>query len=979
MNRQRFSTVVAGVAGILAIPALAQDRIGDTVEVGRGLHHRTWQRTVARTLPDGRAWSRVQTFTDLANGLHYVEANTGQLVESQEMFELFQDGVIARRGQTRVILAPNINSPAAVDVVSADGSRFTSVVLGLGLYDRATGASELIAELKDAVGELHPPNTVLYRDSFDGVAADLRYTYKRTGLEQDVILREGFEMPPNFNPATTVVEVWTEFTAAPAAERTPEVKAGMESERIRFGDMRIGSGRAFSIEAGADGPSVPVSVQWMQINGRTFLVEGVRHADIGADLARLRVRQAAVRKPAGAMQVHVGQPARPFPPAKMAKVKSAGQKIETASVAPPSRGLLIDYDLQNNIGSLRLAGSDTVHILGTVIVTNLVIEGGCVLKFSSNAVLEVASGGTIDLQTSPYLPILFTAKDDQTAGAVVGTDALTGYYANPALRLHNGTYLFKHLRFSHAREAVNLDSGSVTIRHGQFTFCQKAFGLPGTDGIAENNLFYSVSNVVYGQNFRFHGRHLTVDQCTSLTGDTQTNGTVTLTNSLLVHMTNWGVSPSITTNLVVRTSNSPFQAVGAGSHYLTAYRNLGTTNIPVDLLKDLRKMTTYPPQIIASAGTGVFSTNNLDLLPYAQRDTDALDLGAHYQPIDAVIAGLSMTNATLTASNGVVIATHNVDGFGLGLHGSAKFFSGGRPDRPNRLVRYNTVQEQATTNWATAGSEWRIITAWGPSPAASQISARFTHWATLASGGVENIFAASATDTGTHYFTDCEFYNADVSFYRPTLNVTNCLFSHAGLILADYEQINPNVRHTTFHGGIHGLARSYGGTWTFRDNLFDAVSNSQQTAVLTHNYNGYTTNSSRLTNAAPNDVVLVSVTNVAYQIGPLGRFYLPTNLASHSPLLDSGSAAASTLRFYHFTTVTNQTREGSSTVDLGYHSVATDGNGIPLDSDNDGVPDVFEDADGDGVADAGESDWQAYNSLFGIGTGPGLVTFTPLK
>ena len=77
--------------------------------------------------------------------------------------------------------------------------------------------------------------------------------------------------------------------------------------------------------------------------------------------------------------------------------------------------------------------------------------------------------------------------------------------------------------------------------------------------------------------------------------------------------------------------------------------------------------------------------------------------------------------------------------------------------------------------------------------------------------------------------------------------------------------------------------------------------------------------------------------------------------------------------------MTNQIREGTSLCDLGYHGVATDSNGVPGDVDLDGVPDVFEDADGNGVADAGESNWQVYNSLFGIGSGPGLVVFTPLK
>jgi hypothetical protein len=36
-------------------------------------------------------------------------------------------------------------------------------------------------------------------------------------------------------------------------------------------------------------------------------------------------------------------------------------------------------------------------------------------------------------------------------------------------------------------------------------------------------------------------------------------------------------------------------------------------------------------------------------------------------------------------------------------------------------------------------------------------------------------------------------------------------------------------------------------------------------------------------------------------------------------------------------------------VDIGYHYVATDTNGIPLDSNGDGIPDYIEDANGNGL------------------------------
>jgi len=46
-------------------------------------------------------------------------------------------------------------------------------------------------------------------------------------------------------------------------------------------------------------------------------------------------------------------------------------------------------------------------------------------------------------------------------------------------------------------------------------------------------------------------------------------------------------------------------------------------------------------------------------------------------------------------------------------------------------------------------------------------------------------------------------------------------------------------------------------------------------------------------------------------------------------------------------------------VDIGYHYVATDTNGNPLDTNGDGIPDYIEDANGDGVYDSGDLyNWQ---------------------
>jgi hypothetical protein len=66
-------------------------------------------------------------------------------------------------------------------------------------------------------------------------------------------------------------------------------------------------------------------------------------------------------------------------------------------------------------------------------------------------------------------------------------------------------------------------------------------------------------------------------------------------------------------------------------------------------------------------------------------------------------------------------------------------------------------------------------------------------------------------------------------------------------------------------------------------------------------------------------------------------------------------------------------------VDIGLHYVAVNSSGEPIDTDGDGLPDYFEDANGNGSADSGETDWQSYNSLNGLTGTPGLQVFTPLK
>jgi hypothetical protein len=72
-------------------------------------------------------------------------------------------------------------------------------------------------------------------------------------------------------------------------------------------------------------------------------------------------------------------------------------------------------------------------------------------------------------------------------------------------------------------------------------------------------------------------------------------------------------------------------------------------------------------------------------------------------------------------------------------------------------------------------------------------------------------------------------------------------------------------------------------------------------------------------------------------------------------------------------------KETNSVVDIGYHLVATDANGNPIDTDGDGIPDYLKDTNGNGVYDAGDLENWLIGRFNGLSGANNLSVFTPLK
>jgi hypothetical protein len=362
-------------------------------------------------------------------------------------------------------------------------------------------------------------------------------------------------------------------------------------------------------------------------------------------------------------------------------------------------------------------GDTTYFISGAVALlgTNT-WEGGTVLKFATNAGVCVERMYDINPQivflTKPFLPVICTAKDDNSAGESISGSSgnpSTNYYANPALSLYGFTSdpAVANLRIAYAQQGIYVYGLRVTVSDAQFVNCQNGVRLTGTSLHLRNVLFANTktnfnstttSTTIDAQNVTFSGSASLISTAPPSTGIllAVTNGlfaNVTIPNTTNVNLSGsyngfFNTSPFGANS---RTNNAyPFMTAGAGAFYLTngcTFRNAGTTNMDSSLLADLRQKTTYPP--IVYSNTVICADTNLG--PQAQRDTDVPDLGYHYDPLD-YLWSCCISNATLNLTNGVALAYF--DSNGIWLHNGGHLVSGGSPVQRNYLVHYNLVQEQ---------------------------------------------------------------------------------------------------------------------------------------------------------------------------------------------------------------------------------------------------------------------------------------------
>jgi hypothetical protein len=949
------------LATTLLFPAAAQQN--QIIE--RGPHHRVHQVTKGIQTPFGLR-TETNRIVELQGGLH--RWTDQGWMETHPRIELFEGGAVVRNLQYGLIVAPNLATPNALDLSLPDGARVQGHLLGIMLSDG--NRSALIAEVKDCAGVIGGPeqNELTFPDAMDGLDATVKYIVQRDRISQLVTLHNAFHPGEWDLTENAVLEILSEFKEFPELrkEARPPMD-GVATEHLSFGAMEFVTGRAFAL--GHEDNPVAVAKTWEVFEGqRTFLVEKIPWRSIAAELAQLPpiarndqkkdpVRKVPVWK--DTLWKNMARDQLRLPERQQAR--AAIKPIQMAALTGGKRGYVLDWELVSSVNSNLWKGDTTYYIAGDISVKTNIFEGGCVIKFAPTNMARLLVTGPATFLTTNYAPLIMTARDDHSVGAAIGSSALSGYYANKGLELDyyaSGILYDLHdVRLSHATLGISFFQGrGHTARNIQIVRCLT--GLQGyhTDFQMLNGLLHNCAlafNASDSANTTGSLQHVTFNQCSNLNSSTLT---LFVTNSLLVAVTN------ITsfTGAYNGTNSDPtlaLQALGACSNYLasgSAYRNAGTTNIEATLRSSLKRLTTYPP--IVAGHLVILANTNLVLSLQAGRDTDTPDLGWHASPIDYVFGGTYLTNSTITLNPGTVVGLYSPTNagnnyYGIGLSDGAKIFSEGSPTNLNRIVRYNTVQEQGTTTWNTTPVD-HILSDLFNVAHTPEARFRFTEWSIPASD-TRHFAAYYGTDLALA-FSDCQFFGGIIKSERPRVSATNCLFHRVATVLegADYA-INPYFRNCTFYGGSLEAYAWAGGTWAFTNNLFHGTTISQD-GTISHDYNAYVTNATgqRLTSSAAHDV---ATNSFSFLTGTLGRFYQPTN----SLFINMGNTNAHLLALYHYTVLTNNVKETNTLVDIGFHYVATDANGNPLDEDSDGTPDHLEDLNSNGSVDSGETDWQS--------------------
>ena len=445
-------------------------------ELERGANHKVWQRETYEQGPGGKIITHLHQYTELATGMHYL--SNGQWFESQEQINVLPDGTAAAtQGQHQAHFPADIYE-GSISLTTPDGQQLQSQPVGLSYDDGANIV--FIAILTNSIGQLASSNEVIYPNAFTGVKADMSYTYRKGGFEQDVVLRQQPPTPESLglNPATTKLQVVTEFFNPPEPSQDTSVSA-ITDVTLKFGQMQIIQGRAFIINptpqpgqplltfARQKLQNVPVGKSWVHVNGRTFLIEEVLLPQISAQLSTLpRNARLSLSSPSAASVLCKASKSRLLPPTRLAQTSTNRIQLAQSSFNH-NPGVVLDYiTLNANETNFTFQGDATYYVSGEYnLLGTTIFEGGTVIKMNGYGQIDLDHNGTVVCKTAAYRPAVFTSLNDDSVGEPVSSSSGAPVLGDANIFLNvNSTNLTVHdMRFSYHWFGINQNPLPATL------------------------------------------------------------------------------------------------------------------------------------------------------------------------------------------------------------------------------------------------------------------------------------------------------------------------------------------------------------------------------------------------------------------------------------------------------------------------------------------------------------------------------------
>lgn len=984
----------AAKAGVSVLPWQAKSR---------SEHQTEWFSVRYLTNPiTGRVRVSTNSFIELATGLNRRDAQ-GRWAASDAAFQITANGAEVGLAAQRIRILGNINTVGAVEM-EKDGVKLQGHPLCVAYYDPVDGRSELLAEVKDAIGWLVSSNEIVFSNCFDGLRASIRYRSTLDGLEQDLILHERPALTPaeiGFSGRTRL-ELFTEWvgkTPMPqqesrllATEKDTELRKQMvepdfTDSTLTFGSLRMGRGKAFTegtLSGGKIAEEILVGKRFEIIDGRKILIEALPLekvqsilnklpvATVGGGLTNASLRlatnttvqlagartkglpllgtagEASASKTSNLVGVRAdpspAQPIRVLPAKRLAHAAAPG-RIQTAAATnskPETRNaelaFVLDWQALTGSGAsdFTFRAGETYLCSGNFNLSGTTRIQGAVVKFAPYpATARLRFLGPVVCETEPYQPAWFVSKFDASLGEVLDYANTTPALYTGAIELTTTGNKLKHLRVRHAGEAVR--GWDVDVRHSQFKYCGTAFYMPettqGSGPCRVGNVLVTTCDRAFGGGYyNAIATHLTAVNCDdSIATDPSGRSSATFINSLLSGSV--AISHSIPNSYFIPASPSAFQTVGFAAHYLvngSSYRGAGTTAIDPTLLAELKQTTTHPPIVLSGS-----LTVNTTLAPAPQvvRNTSATpnpDVGYAYDAMDYLARGITVGNGvtptTLLLTDGVVIGIDpTVAGSGIHFGEKVDLISVGQPGALNRILSADFIQESPVDV-----NQWTpYVTLSGAgvagNPTTSQM--RFTDLAALTARQAH--FGGGASGFQQFTVRDSQIRGGAMTLVSGNddqlFAFTNTLFEVVNATIHPYAAATFEWWNNLFRGGRLNFdyLPSTPPVFRFRDNLFDGTEISQLLGLsVDGHHNAYVQvtggTTTRLDPGSVTDPILTA--NLAYEIGPFGRYYLP---ASATQLINQGSGLASDCDLFDYTTqTTSGSKEGGSQVDIGLHYFA---------------------------------------------------------